>query len=1297
MVGKARQVEKNLKSYYRETDEDVNNGLVFQAIEWQEFNEVEIEEDEKESEDEGDLDFSKNKDNDEKFVLRIFGVTKKGSSVCLNVQNFTPFFYVKVPETWKSKNVTTFLSKLSEKLVIRKDNRWVKCSKNLIKSKCVIQKKKDFYGFSNNKEFLFLRLVFDNSDVMKRAANIMKSHNKGVKPLTGVPSLPLYEANLDSTIKIAHIKNLNFAGWIKANDFDLVDPLYGKSFCNIEANINWTDLEAHEDNSNAPILQASYDIETYSIDGSFPSPDVKGNVITQIATAFKKYGSDDFYIKHIICLKNCSPIDDDKVILECYDTEREVLLAWTKLINKMDPDVLYQYNGDWFDGHYLYTRAKVLGCEEEFLVLGKMKNILSQITESSFSSSAYGANNYRRLTMPGRINFDILTYIKREYKENSYKLDYISEKYLGQNKNPVTPNMMFEYFASGDPDKINIIAKYCVQDTLLPQRLVDKMHILQNQISMANITCVPIRYLTERGQQIKVFSQILRETRKHKYLVPTIDNYRNREENGEEESFTGATVLPPLQGAYYEPITVCDFASLYPSIIRAHNLCFSTIVLDDKYDNIEGVEYKTFEWEDEIKDKVVKHTYKYVQNTEGILQKLLNDLTTTRKEYKKLMVGTEDPFLQEVYNKCQLAVKVSMNSFYGFFAAPMLCCKPIAATVTAVGRLMIQDTKKYMEDNYDASVAVYGDSVTGDTPLLLKNSFNGNIEIRTIENLGNDDIWKSYEEFKPFDTNRKDKFQSKTPYKIWTDKGWSDIKRVIKHKTDKKIYRVVSNLGAVDVTEDHSLIDKDLQLIKPQDCFIEDTELLSAFPIERKIDLFPPREREAYVLGLFDANGDLTSIDEIMNSADNVKEEYIKGFLQKYKGVVRNKQGEIMSIQTKTKINSAKIYYLLRCIFDNVNIGYDTFSDVYIIYFSDQDFKTNNNKIIVVKELSQYRGFQTVYDLETETGRFQAGIGENIIKNTDSVFVKFKTESTERYKKAFDIYQKKDEKTEQDKKEIDEMKKICIQESIDVGKIAAKNATQALFKYPINLEYEKVYLPLLLLSKKRYIGMLYSENAETPDKMDNKGVILKRRDNFELLKKIYRKVLDILLESGFYGIEKATECIQDVMYKIIHREFDDLDDFVISKSLKADYKNQNIPHVVLAKKLKQRDPGSAPKSNDRVPYVFIDPDQNTEVGQELCRDFIERVKKRSKLDNISSLQEAKDINKTFGRSLKFKTLNQYQKVEDPKYVLENKLPLDAEYYIKFMRQPLCEILSLFIDNPEEIFNSIIKEYNESKW
>lgn len=1028
-------MQPKLNTFYRKPVEYKEEELTFQCIEWLEFNENNQDNESDNDSDDVDLRRVHNKE-DEHFVIRVFGVTAQGNSVCLDINNFTPFFYLKVPDNWTKSKVTIFLSKIKDKLkkcMIKQGEVWITedYSNNLLIKKCVLQLKYDFFGFSNKQEYKFLRLTFNNSVAMKKTITLIKKHNsKSI--LTDFPKLPLYEANVDASIKFAHIKNLKFSGWLKVPKakFNLIPNEFSTSTCQIHCSADWNNIELNDINNNAPILQASYDIETYSVDGSFPSPYVKGNVITQIATTYKIFGKPDFYFKHIMCLKKCSairPTDDTPVFLECYDTEYDLLLAWNRLIINTDPDILYQYNGDQFDGRYLAVRAEITGCDQ-FFTIGKLKYVKGKITESYFKSSAYGDNHYYRLSMPGRLNFDILTYIKREYKEDSYKLDYIAHKYIGQNKNPITANMMFEAFREGDADKIREVAEYCLVDTLLPQKLVDKMHILQSQISMSNVTFVPIRYLYERGQLIKVMSQVLKETRKQGYLIPTLQTYNNNEDNEEEDSFTGATVLEPLKGAYFEPITVCDFASLYPSIIRAHNLCYSTIIMDDAFDNLPGVEYATIEWEDTIEDVIHKKRFRYAQNIEGVLPKILSELTVARKDYKKMMTSTEDPFLKEVFNKCQLAVKVSMNSVYGFLAGPMLCHKPIAATVTAVGRMMIEDTKKFMEKNYSGAVTVYGD--------------------------------------------------------------------------------------------------------------------------------------------------------------------------------------------------------------------------------------------------------------------------------TDSVFVKFKTKTSEEYRKALDIY----EHTQEGKEELDKLQEKCIQESIDLGIIAAKNATKNLFKFPIQLEYEKVYCPLLLLSKKRYIGLLYSDKANKPDKRDSKGIVLKRRDNFPLLKKTYSKIIDILLDQGAFGMKAAREYIEDILYKIVHNGFNDLSDFIISKTLNRTYKNQNVPQLVLAKKLASRDPNSAPQSNDRVPFVFVSPyamDEKTKqaIQEKNNKEFIAKVEKKSN-QKVKSYEEAIALNKSMKLKVAKKTKGKYlssDKVEDPEYAAKNNLPVDAEYYIKFMSTPLKEILSLFMDNPDEIFDTVIEEYHHSQW
>ena len=967
------EVVPPLSSFYRNPVEWSQDYIEFQATEWYETN--------------AETERSNENFEDKEYLLKIFGVTEKGYSVCCNVNEYTPFFYIKVPDNWDKNKVRVFLTNLFETQGNYNGKSYYPLKylrRYLVQDKCIIQKKKDFYGFTGEKLFKFLRLTFRNSDAMKKCVNLMKSHNNKKNP-TRVKDInfdfKLYESNVDNFLRIIHIRNLKPTGWILAEGCVVTEKK--SSSCQIEIDVKWTDLHDLDKVNNAPLLQASFDIETYSHDGNFPSPTREKDVVFQIATAFKYVGANDFYFKHLIALKACASIvaepGEPPIILEVYETEREVLLAWSKLIKSTDPDILFSYNGDQFDCNYLVERAKFCGVEDEFHLLSRLEDVPSELNEDTFSSSAYGDNKYLRLAIPGRINFDILVYLKRELKEISYKLDSISEKYLGENKNPVTAQMMFDYFEKGDPELLRDVALYCLQDTALPQKLCDKLFILQNQISMSCVTYVPIKWLLEKGQSIKVFSQVLRETRKKNFLIPVLDY-----DQYTAEKIVGATVLEPEKGAYFTPITVCDFASLYPSIIRAHNLCYSTIVLDPKYANLEGIDYEDFTWEetDENGDlKTVSH--RYAQSIPGILPDILAELALSRKRYKKLMASAETKDLQEIYNRCQLAVKVSMNSIYGFLAAKKLMCKPIAATTTAMGRQMIKNTKNFMEKTY-------------------------------------------------------------------------------KHLECRAVY------------------------------------------------------------------GD-----------------------------------------------------------------------------------------------------------------------------TDSVFLQFLTQSVKIYNSERSrIYKSGNEISHEDRELLAKLKAKCIQESMDVGQEAAKAATKALFKPPIDLAFEKVLMPLLMLSKKRYISELYEDNPNKMKKLDNKGVVLTRRDNFNLLKNSYRDIINIFMKDGEYGVPQVKDYLNWTFKEILDGSID-INDLVITKSLKTGYKNESIPHVVLAKKIAERDPGSAYRSNDRIPYVFVDSGETKKVPM-------------------------------------------YMKVESPDYVIKNNLNLDVEYYINFLQNPICEILELFIDNPQKIFQDEIDKYKRKR-
>jgi len=93
-----------------------------------------------------------------------------------------------------------------------------------------------------------------------------------------------------------------------------------------------------------------------------------------------------------------------------------------------------------------------------------------------------------------------------------------------------------------------------------------------NYTEMSRVTGVPFNYLLSRGQAIKVMSQLFRKAGDDGYVIPSF------KVEGSDEQYEGATVLEPVQGYYDVPIATLDFSSLYPSIMMAHNLCYTTLL-----------------------------------------------------------------------------------------------------------------------------------------------------------------------------------------------------------------------------------------------------------------------------------------------------------------------------------------------------------------------------------------------------------------------------------------------------------------------------------------------------------------------------------------------------------------------------------------------------------------------------------------------------------------------------------------------------------------------------------------------
>jgi DNA polymerase elongation subunit (family B) len=168
--------------------------------------------------------------------------------------------------------------------------------------------------------------------------------------------------------------------------------------------------------------------------------------------------------------------------------------------------------------------------------------------------------------------------------------------------------------------------------------------------------------------------------------------------------------------------------------------------------------------------------------------------------------------------------------------------------------------------------------------------------------------------------------------------------------------------------------------------------------------------------------------------------------------------------------------------------------------------------------------------------------------------------------------------------------------TIELAKQAGKLASMFL-KKPHDLEYEKTFMPFCLLSKKRYVGMMY-EDDHLHCKRKSMGIVLKRRDNAPIVKDVYGGIIDILMKEK--NIELAVKFLRECMQDIVDGKCG-MDKLVITKSLRSGYKNpQQIAHKVLADRMGKRDSGNKPGVGDRIPYVYIEnPDRKALQGERI--------------------------------------------------------------------------------------------------
>jgi len=615
------------------------------------------------------------------------------------------------------------------------------------------------------------------------------------------------------------------------------------------------------------------------------------------------------------------------------------------------------------------------------------------------------------------------------------------------------------------------------------------------------------------------------------------------------------------------------------------NLCFSTLVKQDKYKNLPGVQYNR------IKTGDREHVFVQPTILKGVLPTLEEHLLGARKAVKKQMKTEKDKDAYAMLDAKQLAIKISCNSAYGFTGAShgMYPEPDIAESITSTGRRMIEKTRDFILSKYAKSEVLYGDSVAGYMPILVRQG--GQINVTTVESLwhteknGQSKIDNHVITKELTDIYHDKHYQSPAYLEVWTDEGFQSVQHIMRHKTNKKMYRVSTPCGIVDVTEDHSLLDSHARAIKPNQLKhgqgLLSCRLLSANYAHDDLILDYSVIEEARVAGmLFGTQMEKDQFLFILNSPRCVRESFWEGYMEGHKMIGKPPHSQYLYTIVESSLAALFLYTLASSIDQTLSIQLvQTENNTELFYLHHN--ATHDNNLTSMTELD-CKEEMYVYDFSTTNHHFQAGIGSLIVHNTDSVMIKFDVPAD----------------------------KEGLKQSFDLGRTAASDISK-IFGAAITLEMEKVYFPYLLFGKKRYIGLKY-EDPEASKCLDTKGVEVIRRDWSALVREIYKRCINKV----FYDrdIEGSKKLVHNYCQDMIDSKLD-FKWFVMSKELKSGYANPDSQvHVAVVRKMAKRQPGSEPQIGDRVPYVIVRTPKKTKKTSEKSEDPAYVQEKKIALD-----------------------------------------------------------------------------------
>ena len=618
---------------------------------------------------------SENRDGDPCSEIRLWCIDRENNPNLLRVRDFPVFCKLELPKLedryknlikWDVERCAEIVMDLEKSLArkeLPKPVRWN------------FKEMKSLYYYSDKKS-PFIIMVFKTIGEMYKITRVCENL---YTRRYGKISLKAHELNVDLYNKMFSFRNCSITDRFRCDgkevhpdDPDRVSKSGKVSRPLKEFEIKWKTIQRVPEEEiwfSSPMI-CSFDIESYSHNHrTFSQKHDEEDIVFSISLSFMEHMKPETRKDIIIIIGETNTIEG----VETYnvESEDEVIEIFLDKIEEYDPEIIIGYNIFGFD--FSYLDARILDVGGTWRNISRLNEAEVKVKNLSWSSSGRGANSMNILSAPGRISVDLYHYIKMDYKLPVYKLDYVGEYFLGEKKDDLKYHEMFaihkeimdcKHLGSDCPperkrnaiDRNTLIVKYNVQDSLLVIKLFECLNVWISLIELSSIVRVtPMDFFT-RGQQRRCIAQLYHSA-SHKDIVLT-----TREK--EVIFFNGGLVEDPIVGFW--PLVLCfDFNSLYPSIMIAYNVCFTTLVgpeknIEDEKTNLfeidqeEPADFKPptsdkFDYKDYESDsdgesetgKKVKKKYKFrfvkgdVQK--GLLPEILENLLGNRKKVKKTM------------------------------------------------------------------------------------------------------------------------------------------------------------------------------------------------------------------------------------------------------------------------------------------------------------------------------------------------------------------------------------------------------------------------------------------------------------------------------------------------------------------------------------------------------------------------------------------------------------------------------------------------------------------------------------